>query len=137
VGAVKDFKLYTRISRAINGYFGTTGPGTARISTQSVKLHILDEELLSAKFQMIVTIGSFDKLEKAMPRYEKEALAMIEATLNRAIDSYKELFPDEKPIKFKIKTETADDNVEFVQSRQLSGMRRGFYRLTVLVGISE
>lgn len=137
MSAVKNYKLYTRISRAINGHFGTTGPGTARVSTQSVKLKLMDEELLTAHFQMIVTIGSFDKLEKAMPRYEKEALAMIEGTLKRAIDNYKELFPDEKPIKFEIKRDTADDNVEFVQSRQLSGFRRGFYRLTVLVGVSE
>ena len=135
MGAVKDYKLYTRISRAINGNFGTTGPGTARMSTQSVKLRLMDEDLLNASFQMIVTIGSFDKLEKAMPRYEKEGFAMVEATLKRAIENYKEDFPDEKAIKFDIKTETASDDVEFVQSRQASGFRRGFYRLSVLVNI--
>lgn len=135
MSAVKDYKLYTRISRAINHTFGTTGPGTARMSTQDVNLQILDEELLSAKYQMIVTIGSFDKLEKAMPRYEKEGFAMIEATLKKAIENYKELFPDETAIKFDLKTETASDDVEFVQSRQLSGFRRGFYRLNVLVNI--
>lgn len=135
MAGVKDYKLYTRISRAVNHTFGTTGPGTARMSTQDVNLQILDEELLSARYQMIVTIGSSDKLEKAMPRYEKEALAMIEATLKKAIENYKELFPDEKAIKFNIKTETASDDVEFVQSRQLSGFARGFYRLNVLVGI--
>jgi len=136
VGAVKDFKLYTRISRAIQGTFGTTGPGTARMSTQSVKLRMLDEELLNASYQMIVTIGSSDKLEKAMPRYEREGFAMVEATLKKAIENYTEMFPDEKPIKFDIKTETADDNVEFVQSRQVSGFARGFYRLNFLVSVS-
>ena len=132
---VKDYDLFNRIATAIQGSFGTTGPGTARMSTQSVKLRMLDEELLNASFQMIVTIGSFDKLEKAMPRYEKEGLAMIEATLKKAIENYEEQFPDEKAPKFKIKTETATDDVEFVQSRQLSGFRRGFYRLTALVNI--
>lgn len=136
MAAVKDFKLYTRISRAINGTFGTTGPGTARMSTQSVKLRMMDEELLNASFQMIVTIGSFDKLEKAMPRYEKEGFAMVEATLKKAIENYKEMFPDEKPVKFEINTKTASDDVEFIQSRQLSGFRRGFYRLNFLVNIS-
>lgn len=136
MAAVKDFKLYTRISRALNNSFGTTGPGEARISTQSVKLQVLDEELAVAKFQMIVTIATFDILEKAMRRYEKEAFSMIEGTLKKAIDNYKEMFPDEKPIKFNIKTETSNDDVEFIQSRQLSGMQRGYYRLSVLVNIS-
>jgi len=135
VAEVKDYKLYTRISRAINHTFGTTGPGTARMSTQDVNLQILDEELLNAKYQMIVTYGSNDMLEKVMMNYEKEGFAMIEATLKKAIDNYKEMFPDEKLIKFSIKTETAHDDIEHVQSRQLSGFRRGFYRLSCLVDI--
>jgi hypothetical protein len=138
VGAVKDYKLYTQISRAINHSYGTTGPGTARVSTQDVNLQIVDEELLNAKFQMIINYDSGDMLEKHMMKFKKEGLAMIDATLERAIDNYKEMFPDDKAIKFTVNTDTAHDDVEPVYYSYYTPVKRwtrAFYRLSVLVNI--
>lgn len=143
MGLVKDYKLYTQLSRALNNTFGTTGPGTARISTQDVNLIIYDEKLLNAKFQMIVSVGSMSVVEQMMQKYEKEGFAMIEASLKRAIDNYKEMFPDEKPIKFKINAASAHDDIEFINRNRyypyskFGPTLRGFYRLSCVVNISQ
>lgn len=132
---IKDYKAFNRLSQAVNHTFGTNGPGAGKISTQHVGLKPLSENQLKANFHMIVTMGSVDIMEKAMQKFQKEAVAMVEASLKNASENYKQLFPDEKSLKFKLDTKTITDNVEFVQQRQLSGVQRGYYTLQCLVDV--
>jgi len=132
---VEDYKLYTRLSRALNHSFGDTGPGEARVSTQKVMLNLIDEGMLRANYVSIVTFPNPGIMEQLTQKHAKEGLSMIEAALKKAQESYGKLFPDEKSIKFELKTDTCKDVVEFISYSAYSPVTRAFYKMNCLVKI--
>jgi hypothetical protein len=144
MAAVKDYKRFTQISQILNFTFGTPGPGagdTPAVTTHKVNLVALNEELVNIKFQMAVTIPTTASTETFMKDYNKEAHERIKASLKAAAKLFKETFPDEKSIEFKIRPETEHENIEIIHAGSNISFSyhrptlRGFYRLSLIADI--
>ncbi len=133
---VKDYDLYNRLSRVLNNTFGTTGPGTARVSTQKVNLLVKNENVVDVKYQSIVNFTSDRNLDSLMHKFRAEGVEMIKATLKRAVENYEQEFPG-KSLSFDLKMDTSTDNVEFLDINMYRPTRHAFFRLSCLAGVTE
>jgi hypothetical protein len=132
---VKDYKQYTKISRALNSTFGDQGPGEARVSTQKVNLNLVDEDVLKASFVSTVTFPHSKVIEQLTQKHRKEGVSMIEGALERAKANFEKLFPEDKSISFKLRMDTCQDVVEFITPNQTSPVLRALFKMTCLVEI--
>ena len=132
---IDDMKLYTRIAQTINHSFGTTGPGSQRVSTQKVSLSPVSDTLVRAHYNSIVAFSSNKMFEEMKRMHRSEAMGMLEAALKRAEEKYKELFPDEKAIKLELLEDSVQDSLEFTYFIQGTPVKRGFYKVNCLVNV--
>ena len=132
---VRDFQLYTRLSRIANGTFGTTGPNPARVSTQSIKFEVIDENTIKVKYQAIVTFASKSMLRDLSTKYMHEGLSMIAAGLERFTEDYSETFEDEKKIKLVMDDNSVMDSVEYVSYSMYKPTQTAFFRVSALVNV--
>lgn len=133
---VKDYDSYLRLSRVFNSTLGTDGPGRAVSSSQNAKLLLKNEKVVEAVYQSIVTFTTDKVLDALMPKFRNEGLALINSTLEKAIEQFAKEFPGHS-IKLDVKTDTCKDHVEFIHYNVHNPVRRAMYRTTCLIEITE
>ena len=132
---VRDFDKYTNLAKVANGTFGTTGLGTARVSTQSLKFEVIDEHTLKITYQSLVTFASKSMLRDLMHKYKVDAMSMVEGSVDKFVEEYKEQNEDDK-VRLQVRDNSVDDSVEYISYSMYSPIQRGFYRLSCLVDVS-
>lgn len=153
---VRNHELYTNLSKVVNSSFGSTGPGGAdannRVSTQSIKFDVVDENTIKVSYQAIVTFASKSMYRDLKHKYRAEGISMLKASLERFAEEYKELVSKEKleagpapsgkdkakekpSIKLKANESTITDNVEYISYSSYKPVQTGFYRLSCLVDV--
>lgn len=153
---VRDHELYSNLSKVANSSFGSTGPGGAeannRVSTQSIKFEVVDENTIKASYQSIVTFSSKSMLRDLETKYKQEALSMLKASMEKFSSDYEDLvskeklevgpvpsgakIPDvKKKVKLTVNDSTVTDSVEYIAYSMYSPVQRGFYRMSCLISV--
>lgn len=155
---VRDHELYTNLSKVANSTFGSTGPGGAqasnRVSTQSIKFEVIDENTIKASYQAIVTFASKSMYRDLQHKYTAEGISMLKGALERFASDYKELVSKEKleagpspsgkdkskekpkaTIKLSINEPTITNSVEYVSYSMYKPVQTGFFRLSCLINV--
>ena len=132
---IKDLKKYNNLSRVLNSTFGSEGPMNRPVSTQSIKMTLLDDRMIKAHFMMICNFGSNSMLREMMKRYEVEAMSMLEAAIQKVIEEYKVKFPNSTPVKLDILHDTSNADVEPISYSIYGQPNKGYYRFGVLVEV--
>lgn len=133
---VNDYDLFLRLSRVFNSTLGSSGPGRGISASEKVTLKPLNENLIEARYQGIVTFTTDKVKDSLMPKFQNQAMALVESTLKRATKSYETEFPG-KTLKFDIKTDTIHEDVEFLHYNIHNPVRRANYRIYCLVEVTE
>lgn len=134
---IKDTKLFNKIATAVNSSFGTSGPGGAGLSMNSVKLDLIDENTARARCVQTVTFVNTDSVQSLMKKYEKETEDRIKLALKQAKENFEKLEidgVDKKKITFKMETNDSTSDVEYINV--FSPVKRAFYKYTCIVKIS-
>ena len=132
---VKDHDKFLKLSQLVNSTFGTSGPGQARVSSQSIKFVLVNEDQMKVNYQALVTVGSPHMQEQQQQVFAKEGSEMIKAAVRKLVEDWKEKFPGENAPKFNVDFTTAQDHMEFVSYNIYVPVRRAMYRLSCLVKI--
>lgn len=133
---VKDYDLFNRLSRTMNSSHGTTGPGTARQSSQKAILVLKNEEILQARYQSIVSFTSDRLLDSLMQKFRGEGISLIKAALEKASSDHEKQF-EGKTLSFEINMDTSHDDVEYISYNIYNPVRRAMFRLSCLVEVTE
>lgn len=135
---IKDLKLYNKIASALNSSFGTSGPGGADLTFNSVKLDLIDENTIRARCVQTVTFVDVKMVNTLMKQYEKETVERIKNALKVAQENFEKLKDvegvDKKTITLKIDEKTALSEVEYINV--FSPVKRAFYKYSCIVKIS-
>ena len=130
---VRDYEKYMNLAKVANSTFGTTGVGDARVSTQHIKVEVVDENTMKLHFQSIVNFPSKSMLRETMPKHKIDAIAMVEATIKKFAELYKAQYGEDLTIS--VRDNSYHDNVEFTSFSMYSPNQRGYYRLQCLADI--
>ena len=130
---VQDYTKFLNVSKVLNTTFGQTGPNPLRTGTQVIKFEQLSDGLLKVLFITTVNYPSETRMRESRVRWEKDALAMIEAALKEISKNYKEMFKDE--IKLSMVEDTFNDTFELMSYSQYNPMRRALYRVGIMVDV--
>ena len=133
---VKDYDLFNRLARTLNYSHGTTGPGTARQSSQKANLVLKNEEIIQAKYQSIVSFTSDKYLDSLMQKFRGEGMSLIKAALEKAVSDHEKQF-EGKTLSFEINMDTSHDDVEYIHFNMHNPVRRAMYRLSCLIEVTE
>lgn len=135
---IKDLKLFNKIATALNSNFGTSGPGAAGTTFDSVKFELIDEKTARAKCVQLVTFVDIHSVQSLMKKYEKETEERIKAALKLAKENFAKL--DIQDVEKKTINLTIDSNtpitadVEYINVS--SPVKRAFYKYGCLIKIS-
>ena len=131
---VRDYDKYMNLAKVADSTFGSSGVGQARVSTQHIKVEIVDENTMKLNFQSIVNFPSKSMLRETMPKHKMDGIAMIEAAIKKFAEEYKARY--DKEVKISVRDNSYHDNVEFSSFSMYSPNQRGYYRLHCLADIS-
>lgn len=130
---VRDYKKYMKLANIANSTFGTTGFSQTKIATQHIKVEVIDEKTMKVSFQSVVNFDSKSILRETMPKHKIDAISMIEATITKFVEVFKETHGE--TINISIRDASYVDNVEFTSYSIYSPSQRGFYRLQCLADV--
>jgi hypothetical protein len=136
VAQVNDYDLYLRLSRVFNNSLGSSGPGRGISPSEKVTLKPVNESLIEARYQGIVTFTTDKVKDSLMPKFQNQAMGLVESTLKRATKGYEKEFSG-KTLKFEIKTNTIHEDVEFLHYNAHNPVRRANYRIYCLIEVIE
>lgn len=135
---IKDVKLFNKIASSLNSSFGTSGPGAAGLTFDSVKLELIDETTARAKCVQTVTFVDVKTVQSLMKQYEKETEERIKSACKQAKENFANLKDvegvDKKTITLTPDSSTAKSEVEYVNV--FSPVKRAFYKYSCIVKIS-
>ena len=81
--AVRDLEKFNKLSRLTNDSFGSDGLGSCRVSTQHIKIEIIDEHTLKFNYQSIVNFATKSMLRDLMSKHKYDALELIKITTKK------------------------------------------------------
>lgn len=128
---VKDLKKYQTLSKLIDNSFGRSS--TVKSGTQSVKLKMVDDTMMTATYLMIVNFGSENVMREMMRRYTSQGLSMIEAALAEVQDQYKE--ETGSKVVLKPDLNSTRDSVEFLSYSMYNPRRTAYFRLECVINV--
>lgn len=131
---IQDYDKFEKLAKVANGSFGTTGPNPARISTQSVKFRVLDENCIRATYMAIVSVSSKSMLRELRFKHEAEGMAMIQAGVDNFAKEY-ELQNDGEKVKLEIDGNTVDHAVEHVSYSMYRASQTVFFKVFCVVRV--
>lgn len=140
---VRDYETFMLLSTVANSSFGTTGVQPLRTATQSIKFTVIDEHTLKVSYMTTVTFASDSMLRDLKLKYKRDALSIVDASLKKFSESYKEMveqrFPEDKPekttVKLSLRDSTVDDSVEFTSYTIYRPRQQGIYRVSALIDV--
>lgn len=129
---VKDFKKYIELSKLCNHTFGISSSGKS--STESILLKAVDDEMLSAKFVIIVNYSSEAMWIEMRKRWIEEGLERIAKRLKEVETLYRE--NTGKKISLKISKPTISDSLELASYSVYKPIKTGFFRLACNIEVA-
>ena len=120
-----NYNKLLKLSRIVNGSFGSSGDGLRHVSGMNVTLKTIDSKLLKAMCIMTLTFKTDQMMREGLRRHRDEAVAMISAAIEKAEEDYSNEF-DEK-ITLELMGDSVDDSTEFIHVSQYSPINRVFY----------
>lgn len=136
---VKDLKLFNKIASAINSSFGTSGPGEAGLTLNSVKFELLDEKTAVAKCVQTVVFTDNRTIASLMKEYENRATEMVKAACKKVKENFETLNDlegvDKKSISFFV--DSKDEpliSVDYINVH--SPVKRAFFKYRCKIQIS-
>ena len=79
---VNDYDFYLKLSKLLNGTLGSSGPGRGISPSEKVTLKMLSDNLVEARYQGIVTFTTDRIKEALLPKFQNQAMALVESTLS-------------------------------------------------------
>lgn len=136
---IKDVKLFNKIASALNSSFGTSGPGAAGLTFDSVKFELIDENTARAKCVQVVTFVDVKSVQSLIKQYEKETEERVKSACKLAKENFANLKDiegvDKKSISLTMDTSLpVTSEVEFINV--FSPVKRAFYKYSCIVKIS-
>lgn len=122
---VKDYDKYLALSRVFNKTFGAAS--AFKSSTETVTLKVVDDEMASAMFLIIVNFSSEGMWRELRKRWLEEGLELIQETFKKAEEEYKELTG--KTVKFEIMKHTISDGLELINYSLYNPKRSGYFKV--------
>jgi len=122
---VKNYKKYLALSRVFNKTYGAIS--SQKSSTETVTVRLVDDEMVTASFIIIVSYPSEDLWRELRKRWIEEGVEKITDTFKKASVEYKEIVKDDsavsdKTVKFEINQATISDGLEFLNYK--TGIKR-------------
>ena len=114
---VKNYKKYLALSRVFNKTYGAIS--SQKSSTETVTVRLVDDEMVTGLFIIIVNYPSEDLWREFRKRWIEEGVEKITETFKKASVEYKEIVKDDsavpdKTVKFEINQATISDGLEFL-----------------------
>lgn len=122
---VKDFKKFLEISKVCNKTFGAASNGKS--STQSVIVKVIDDEMLSAMFVIVVNYASEGMWRELRKRWIEEGIESIKSTLKDAEEQFKT--NTGKSLSLTIMEPTISDSLEMINYSMYNPKKTGYFRL--------
>lgn len=120
----------------LNSTLGSSGPGLGISPSEKVTLKMISEDLIEARYQGIVTFTTDRIKESLMPKFQNQALGLVEATLKKVNEAFKEE-NEGGSLAFEINTETLREDVEFLHYNMYNPVRRANYRIYCLINVGK
>ena len=122
---VKDYPKYLALSRVFNKTYGA--PSTLKSSTETVTLRLVDDEMVSAMFLIVVNFSSEGMWRELRKRWLEEVVNKIQEALKKAGEEYEVITG--KPVKFEINKASISDGLEFVNYSLYNPKRAAYFRV--------
>lgn len=134
---VKNYDKYLALSRVFNKTFGAPGAnqvGTLKSSTETVTIKLIDDEMASAMFLIIVNFASEGMWRELRKRWLEEGLDKIKRTFDKATEEYNEMTGE--TVKFEIIKGSISDGLEFVNYSLYNPKKTAYFRVFLNAKIS-
>jgi hypothetical protein len=122
---VKDYNKYLALSRCFNKTYGA--PSTTKSSTETVTVKLVDDEMASCMFLIIVNFSSEGMWRELRKRWLEEGVEKIQKTLDQAVKEYKDITGD--TVKFEINKASVSDGLEFVNYNLYNPKKVAYFRV--------
>lgn len=125
------FQEINFLGQAIDTSWGNSS--TPLTTSMSVKMQIVGEDKLLAKYTAVVNFSSQASLIAMKQNYAKEAQSVVEAVIKNVKEKYKEL--SGKTLKLKRDEEQSADDVEVIGTAVHNPKKTAYYRSNVIYTI--
>lgn len=129
---IKDYKKYLALSRCIDTTFGNSSNSPFKVPIFFVKLQLIDENTIKAKYTTTVNIPSHSAAIDMRKSCQEEGLNFIHKRLEKLKKDYEALTG--KKIKIKLIEQSVSDSFEYLTYRTIPKMT-AYYHLTSIYKI--
>lgn len=136
---IQDYERYNRLATVFNGTFGSTGPQQRKVSTQSVKFELIDENTVKVRYMTIVNFPSHALQRDLARKYRQDGLDYVRAALDKSVEKYEELHSEKegyKKLKWKLDENALDEGFEFLHNSAYAPVKRAYFRIICVAELS-